>query len=166
MKPICTPQWQLNTNEIMNVTPPFYVLHSLGSSAWLPRYADVIMLVVTIVSGLRMQCRAWRASTSSRTALLIAKLGMHVWSAGFHGSAERVRSVMFRDRGTGEVPGVHQIDQLTTISAYSTGVAVSSLRHGSYVDTEGLGTKIWPVETGICKWVIPSPDAVPNREPA
>jgi hypothetical protein len=77
----------------------------------------------TVVSGLRMQCRAWRAPESSRTALLLAKLGMYVWSAGFHGSAERVRSVMFRDRGTGEVPGVHQIDQLTTISAYSTGVA-------------------------------------------
>jgi hypothetical protein len=45
MKPICTPQWQLNTNEIMNVTPPFYVLHSLGSSAWLPRCVDVIMCV-------------------------------------------------------------------------------------------------------------------------
>lgn len=26
---------------------------------------------------------------------------------------ERVRSLMFRDRGTGEVPGVHQADQRT-----------------------------------------------------
>ena len=122
-------------------------------------------VVVTTVSGLRMQCRAWRASASSRTALLIAKQGMHVWSAGFHKSAGRVRTVMFRDRGTGEVPGVYQADQLTTTSAYSKGVASSQpVRHGSNSDTEGLRTKIWSVETGICKWVIPSPATVPNRD--
>jgi hypothetical protein len=75
------------------------------------------------------------------------------------------RSVMFRDRGTGDIPGVHQADQLTTTPAYSKGVADSQpVRHGSYVDTEGLRTKIWPVETGICKWGIPSPAAVPNRD--
>ena len=129
------------------------------------KYLVICDFLWRATGGLRMQCRAWRAPTSSRTALLMTKQGMHVWSTGFHESAGRVRTVMFRDRGTGEVPGVHQADQLTTTSAYSKGVAgPQPIRHESNVDTEALRTKRWPVETGICKWVIPSPATAPNQD--